>query len=51
MEVFVIIGAAICGWIFSDQLNQVRLSNDRLFDQFLDSDFVSAKPWLFMIFY
>jgi hypothetical protein len=50
VEVFVIIGAAICGWVCSDQFNQVKLSNDRLFDQFIDSDFVSAKPWLFMIF-
>lgn len=51
MECFVIIGAAICSWIFSEKLKKVKVSNDRLFDQFLGSNFVSGKPWQSIIFF
>lgn len=50
MEFLVIIIAATIGWVFADQLNKVNLSNDKLFDQFIESNFLSENSWQSLIF-
>ena len=50
MEFLVIIVAAIVGWVFADRFNKAKLSNDRLFDQFIESDFFSKSPWQSLVF-
>jgi hypothetical protein len=44
VEFLVIIVAAIVGWVFADRFNKANLSNDRLFDQVIESDLFSKSP-------
>ncbi|MBA4739599.1 MAG: hypothetical protein H2061_00755 [Burkholderiales bacterium] len=50
MEFLVIITAAIIGWVFADQFNKVNLSKDKLFDQFIESKFLSDNYWQSLMF-
>ena len=50
MEFLVIIVAAIVGWVFAGQFNKINLATDKLFDQFIESGFLSKSSWRSLIF-
>ena len=50
MEFLVITVAAIVGWVFAGQFNKINLSTDKLFDQFIESGFLSKSSWRSLIF-
>ena len=50
MEFLVITVAAIVGWVFAGKFNKINLSIDKLFDQFIQSGFLSKSSWLSLIF-
>jgi cobalamin biosynthesis protein CobD/CbiB len=50
VEFLVITVAAIVGWVFNGQFNKINLSTDRLFDQFIESGFLSKGSWRSLIF-
>ena len=50
MEFLVITVAAIVGWVFAGQFNKINLATDKLFDQFIESGFLSKSSWRSLIF-
>ena len=50
VEFLVIIVAAIVGWVFAGQFNKINLATDKLFDQFIESGFLSKSSWRSLIF-